>query len=218
MAATTLKDKVYSAVLKDVLNNRYTADSLLNERALAQEYGVSNAPVREALLCLCNSGVLRSIPRRGYRITAYNEDHVRDIQEFRTLLECGCLGRCFDRITSTQLLQLESVIQNETLFRPDGTLLDFWTRTSGFHLMLASFADNAYAYRQLSEALNTFMRAYMQVYWHRRDERGFPVPVPAEEGLHPQVFDAIRRRDREGALALLARDINSLSVEAGREG
>ena len=64
----TFKDKAYAA-LRDVIVSsgvyRSRTDIRLDERQLAQDFGVSRTPVREAMAQLEREGFVRSVPRRG---------------------------------------------------------------------------------------------------------------------------------------------------------
>lgn len=206
MTTGTLKDKVYAAVLTDIINGAYTVDSVISEKSLAEKLSVSKAPVREALVSLCAEGVLRSMPRLGYMVVRYTDQNLRDILEYRTMLECGCLEKSFDRITLTQLRRLESIVESEFLFLSGSDPRDYWSRTLNFHLTLASFAENEYLYSHLDDALNTSMRAYLQLYWDRlRDER-----LPEPSSLHARIVEAIRAGEKALAIRLLRQDITTL--------
>lgn len=64
----TFKDKAYQA-LRDVIVTsgvyRSRSDIRLDERQLAQDFGISRTPVREAMAQLEREGFVRSVPRRG---------------------------------------------------------------------------------------------------------------------------------------------------------
>ena len=65
---TTLADQIYSAILDKIMRNEFPMDQFLTEAYLAEHFEASRAPVREALVKLCNENILRSIPRTGYQI------------------------------------------------------------------------------------------------------------------------------------------------------
>ena len=67
-AAPSFKHKAYAAlknaiVAMDIYRNR--DDIRLDERKLAQDFGISRTPVREAMAQLESEGFVRSVPRRG---------------------------------------------------------------------------------------------------------------------------------------------------------
>jgi DNA-binding GntR family transcriptional regulator len=64
----TFKDKAYIALRNVIVSSdvyRSRTDIRLDERQLAQDFGVSRTPVREAMAQLEREGFVRSVPRRG---------------------------------------------------------------------------------------------------------------------------------------------------------
>src|SRR5512135_2931392 len=67
-ATPSFKNKAYAAlknaiVAMDIYRNR--DDIRLDERKMAQDFGISRTPVREAMAQLESEGFVRSVPRRG---------------------------------------------------------------------------------------------------------------------------------------------------------
>lgn len=214
MISKSLKEKVYSAIFTSVVSGKYPPGTYINERALCEELSVSRAPVREALIELCFQNILQSVPRQGYLVVRCTENEIRDLIEFRILLECNSLQRSFENITPTQIAQLDSVVQNEILFLRQDDVGDYWNTSINFHMTLASYAQNAYIYKQLYEAMNRCMRAYLQLYWHEWSKNGFPSPSK----LHAQIVSCIRDHDMENAIELLRQDIDTFSTSKRNKG
>src|SRR3979490_2026770 len=64
----TFKDKAYAALRNVIVSSdiyRSRTDIRLDERQLAQDFGISRTPVREAMAQLEREGFVRSVPRRG---------------------------------------------------------------------------------------------------------------------------------------------------------
>src|SRR5437763_11778050 len=67
----TFKSKAYAALRNVIIGSdvyRSRADIRLDERQLAQDFGISRTPVREAMAQLEREGFVRSVPRRGVYI------------------------------------------------------------------------------------------------------------------------------------------------------
>ena len=69
-----------------ILMHQLPPGSYVNDGALAQEFGVSRTPVREALKLLCHEGLLTAHVRRGMTVTVLSDPQVREVQELCTLL------------------------------------------------------------------------------------------------------------------------------------
>lgn len=69
-----------------ILSHRLPPGSDINDGALAQEYGVSRTPVREAMKLLCHEGLLTAQPRRGMTVTRLTAAQVAEAQQLCALL------------------------------------------------------------------------------------------------------------------------------------
>jgi len=80
----SFKNRAYAA-LKDVIVSldvyRNRSDIRLDERRLAQDFGISRTPVREAMAQLEREGFVRSVPRRGIYVVRKTK---RDVIEMIT--------------------------------------------------------------------------------------------------------------------------------------
>ena len=205
MTSVSLKDRVYAQVLHDVISGEYGVESIISEKKILEQMQVSKAPVREALIHLCAEGVLSSVPRQGYVVVRYGERELREILDYRAMIECGSLEASFDHITRTQLRRLESIVEGEFLFLSANDARDFWQHTFNFHLTLMSFSENEFAYERLDSALSACMRAYRQLY-HDRMRGGMPAPPRT----HRDIVEYIRQGERQRAVETLRRDIYTL--------
>ncbi|HEY3107867.1 MAG TPA: GntR family transcriptional regulator [Chloroflexota bacterium] len=93
----------------------------LEEPALAQKFGVSRIPVREALVRLEHEGLVRVEPRRGAFIVGMTEEDVHDVYELRSLIESRAASRAAARIGADGLTRLEALAtqMDEALRRRD---------------------------------------------------------------------------------------------------
>jgi DNA-binding GntR family transcriptional regulator len=75
----TFKDKAYTALRNVIVSSdiyRSRTDIRLDERQLAQDFGISRTPVREAMAQLEREGFVRSVPRRGVYVVRKTKDEV----------------------------------------------------------------------------------------------------------------------------------------------
>lgn len=84
---TSLRERLYETLREDILANKYEPGEELQIDKLAQEFGVSTTPIREALVRLEGDGLVVSIPNRGVQVAPISLDDVRNLYEVRRLLE-----------------------------------------------------------------------------------------------------------------------------------
>lgn len=70
-----------------IMYGRLAAGTQLSEASLAQEFGVSRGPLREAMQRLVQEGLVRSELNRGLFVKTLDEDEIRDLYVARTALE-----------------------------------------------------------------------------------------------------------------------------------
>lgn len=166
----SLKQQVFDSILDDIINGIYPIDFVFNEKFLIEKYQISRSPIRDALIELCNEKILRAIPRYGYEIIRITEKDMRDITQFRLILELDifnltCRTYCDD------MVERISAFNSETQHFLHGNGLNLrtmWQSNIRFHTMLISFIDNQYAEETLKKALSMQYRAYSQLYWKKK--------------------------------------------------
>ena len=92
----SLKNMVYQAILNGIFTDEYKPNQIINEQELVQKFGCSKTPIREALVTLCNEGILRSFPRFGYQVVSVSREEAQNILDFRLVLEGGYLRQSID--------------------------------------------------------------------------------------------------------------------------
>jgi len=200
----TLKDKIYNDVFDGIIKGEYLLDNILSEKSLMEKFNTSKAPVREALIELCNEGILRSIPRYGYEIIKLTDKDVDEIQKFRIIIECECLSRYWDMITPDRIAQLEkNIIENYTDYTEYDAIVH-WENNSRFHLLLMSFFNNQYIYNTVKSSLSILTRAYAQFYWDKWHTTQFKTTA----GSHEKFIRCLKSNDKYGAIKALELDLS----------
>ena len=103
-----IRDAARRVLLDRLLAGALQPGTRINETELAEEFGVSRTPLREALFLLAAEGLIESRPRRGFYVAGLDPDSVRDI--YRTLggLE-GLALRASPKPTAKRLGRLRDI-------------------------------------------------------------------------------------------------------------
>src|SRR3954449_12090798 len=107
MAATStgrVREQLQHAILEGVLK----PGERLRAEALAQRYGTSRTPVREALLQLEAQGLVEVEPNRGAVVRAFDRADLLDLYEVRALLEPAAAARAARRIDEAGIPRLQA--------------------------------------------------------------------------------------------------------------
>src|SRR3954466_2450459 len=108
MAATStgrVREQLQHAILEGVLK----PGERLRAEALAQRYGTSRTPVREALLQLEAEGLVEVEPNRGAVVRAFDRADLLDLYEVRALLEPAAAARAATRIGDADVARLQQL-------------------------------------------------------------------------------------------------------------
>ncbi|SDL05161.1 GntR family transcriptional regulator [Halarsenatibacter silvermanii] len=86
-----LSTRVAEYLKEQIFKKNYKRGEHIPETEIADELGVSRAPVREAIKELENQGLIETIPRRGSYVVDFGEENLKEIYEIRILLETRVL-------------------------------------------------------------------------------------------------------------------------------
>jgi DNA-binding GntR family transcriptional regulator len=89
---TSLRDQALTAIRQALITGRIVPGVVYSAASLAAELGVSNSPVREAMLALVDDGLMEAVPNRGYRPVAMTDADLAEIAQLRQLLEVPAAG------------------------------------------------------------------------------------------------------------------------------
>jgi DNA-binding GntR family transcriptional regulator len=86
-----LRDLALRAIQQGIFTNELKPGVVYSEPALAKRLGISRAPVREALRDLAGRGYFDVIRNKGYRLKGVGVSEIRDIYQFRRIVERAAL-------------------------------------------------------------------------------------------------------------------------------
>lgn len=198
----TLTDKVHDGILEMIIQNAAPEDIVLNESRLVETFGVSKAPVREALIRLCSEGVLEIIPRYGYVVVRLTEKDEKDVVSMRLMLETEALQSNFEKFSKRHLTMLREQIERSSAVS-NMSIWEMLNFNEEFHLLLASNGENKILNRFLGEVLQVQKRIYARHWW--RDQRTLDTETNAVP--HMKIYQALCDGDRNQCMDVLKQDI-----------
>jgi DNA-binding GntR family transcriptional regulator len=188
---TSFKNKAYEA-LKNVIMAmdvyRDRQDIRLDERQLAQDFGISRTPVREAMAQLEREGFVRSVPRRGIYVVRKTKNEVIEMITAWAALESMAARLVTEHASSAEISDLRKMF---TSFQ-DGALrakLDEYSETNiEFHQSIIRLSGNS-VLLSLAENLFTHMRMIRRKTIVEKDR--------FERSIrdHMNIIDALEARD-----------------------
>ncbi len=107
----TLRFNVVESIRAAILDGSLAAGSQLVEARIAEEMGISRAPVREALRQLEEEGLVVSIPYKGTFVNRLGPDQIAEIASLRMVLEPFAIQRALSRLRDGGVERLELAVQ-----------------------------------------------------------------------------------------------------------
>jgi GntR family transcriptional regulator of gluconate operon len=168
----------------------------LKEPLLAQRFGVSRLPIRQAIAQLAREGLVHVAPRRGAYVIGVSDKDVADIYECRQMLECWAVRRTALRIDEQGLAGLLALIEQMDAAVAADQAQDVAAYDMAFHRKLIGLAGNrtvTISWEPLTPLIETILSIAVTA-----------VPdLPTAVGGHREIVRALRRHDPDLACMLL---------------
>ncbi|MGH9747861.1 MAG: GntR family transcriptional regulator [Candidatus Acidiferrales bacterium] len=192
-ASTTLSEKVYHALKRDIIHGVYQPGESLNEKDLAHRYKSSRTPVREAAVRLQNERLLRIVTNRGYFVTQITLQVLNDIYEFRCAVECEAARLAAFKGGTPEILHKLSELSAVTCRADDRqSCVRFIEADTAFHATVARLSRNQMLVQAVNEA-----RSQMERIMFAAIDIDYYGEAPSRE--HREILKAIQDRDPERA-------------------
>lgn len=193
----TIREQIAERIRSDVLSRRFEEGVSLREAALAQRFGVSRAPVRDALLQLTQEGLLVAKPNCGVRVGPKPDEAIQPlVVELRRKIEVFALGRMMDRLGAIDLAPWERIVANLKAACEVGELSGIVYCDMAFHRFVIESAGT----RELLPIWLPIVSRMMLHYTRHRDWM-------ESHREHAAIAAAVKEGDRERAEALLVQNI-----------
>ncbi len=139
-----LYEEVAELLRQRIFNRELPPGSWIDELRIAEEFGISRTPLREALKVLAAEGLVTMKVRRGAYVTEVSEQDLREVYELLALLESDAAGVVCQRATDAELQELARLHQElERAANPQtGSRERFFEINEAFHMQLLDLAGN----------------------------------------------------------------------------
>jgi DNA-binding GntR family transcriptional regulator len=188
---SNLRAQIKDLILQRIVAGEYPPGARLVETRIAQELGVSQAPVREALRDLEQLGCIVHEPFRGCSVRAFSAEELLEAFPVRAALEALAARLAAERMTEDELLRLAELLETMRHAARRGDAHDQSQANASFHATIVRAARNATLERQWS-FLEPYSRTYLTV-----SQPGLDLLALSER--HVPILDALRARDGEAA-------------------
>jgi DNA-binding GntR family transcriptional regulator len=205
------RQAIVQSLIGDVFQGRLRAGAHLVTQELAERFGVSHTPVREALIALAGIGIIDLLPNRGAVVRRVTATDVREVCQVRRVLECEATRSACGRTDPARLNELADELRR--MIAVEGlspSQFIAWARAvdSRLHDLIADSCGNAFLSKEIGR-LKLLFRAFRDVAWAHDEARNDYHRLAEEAHEHLAIVEGLRAGDARTAARAMARHIRS---------
>lgn len=203
----TLTATLKRTILEMILFGYFADETRLYPHELAERFGASQTPVREALMQLASEGLVEATPRRGYRIRTPTTEQVTDLWHVRSGLEITAAERVIARLSAgalsdADLAPLEALQHRRDTLGKRMTTKEHIETNSAFHRTIVELSGN----RLLNSVFGSIQQQLIAA-WVQRGIDSWRDRL-ADDGVeHHAIIDAFKTRDVEKCRTVMAKHV-----------
>jgi len=192
IAHTALYQEVAERLRQRIFAHELAPGAWIDEQDLAEQYGISRTPLREALKVLAAEGLVTLKPRRGCYVTEISEEDLDDIFPLLAILEGRCAFDATRKAKAEDLARLEAIHGELERSAAKGQIDRFFEANQEFHAAVQKLAGN----RWVTQVIADLRKVMKLTRMHSLSLEG-----RVEQSLqeHVAILAAIKAKDAEAA-------------------
>ena len=153
LSPRALYEEVAELLRQRIFRRELEPGSWIDEMKIAEEYGISRTPLREALKVLAAEGLVTMKVRRGAYVTEVSEKDLSDVYHLLSLLESDAAGVVATQASAEQLCELQALhVELEAAAKPGRQDRErFFEINEQFHMRLLEIADNRWRNQMVAD-------------------------------------------------------------------
>lgn len=192
----TGSQRIYDELKRRILSMQMPPGSIIDENALAIEFGVSRTPVRESLIRLSTDGLVSLFPNRGATVSSLDLDEIPALLEaleltLRITTRLAALRRNHEDLEQIQRHQAALHMAGEA-----GDYIAMSESNTAFHLGIAKAARNRYFLGLFQALIPQYHRLTVSIISSSmRNDRNYKDYFSEIDSEHQAIYEAVGTRD-----------------------
>ncbi len=202
-APRTMGQKVHDTLKQAIVQLQLRPGNLLSEKDIADQFGVSRQPVREAFIKLADEGLVEIRPQRGTFVVMISRREVENARFIREAIEVAIVRKAAEGIDRDSLDLIEDSLIAQRRAMERGDTVAFLLQDEVFHRELARSVDCEHAW-QVVEKLKSQMDRVRYL--------SMPLATPIETLItqHMAIFEAVRARRGDQAEEVMRQHLSEI--------
>jgi DNA-binding GntR family transcriptional regulator len=187
-----LSEQIREALADDIATGRLKPGAALDEQQIADRFGASRTPVREALRQLSVTGMVEIKPRRGVSVARLSAERIMDMFETTAEIEALCVRLATYRITPLERSELLAMNEESAEWVADGDVNSYAGFNMAFHEAIYRATHNQFLVEQ-ALAIRVRLAAF------RRNQLRIGDRLSRSHEEHSRILQMMARGDGEEA-------------------
>jgi DNA-binding GntR family transcriptional regulator len=192
-----LSGLVLRAMREAIIDGRMAPGDNVNEVELAKQFGVSRAPIREAIRQLESEGLVVRVAYRGTAVSPLTAKSITELQGFRRLIETHAAAAVLEKGSQDDIDAIAGVVTEMERAASTGDMIGVNAADVRFHTLIVEAADN----ELLLEVWKTYVQRIRRALALRNRLNS---NLDNIVGMHRDLLDAFRARDLDRVKACYA--------------
>lgn len=154
----TLREKILETIRDAILKGTLKPGERVSEPDLAERFGISRTPIREAFRQLESEGYLQVIPRKGAVVASLSERDVEEFYAIKIILEGFAARMAAEKLTEKDIERLEAINEKLVQIAGEGDVKTFFRVHNEFHEVFIKAAGNERLYEMINQLVMKFKR------------------------------------------------------------
>ncbi|MBA3875766.1 MAG: GntR family transcriptional regulator [Anaerolinea sp.] len=138
----SLREQIVSSLRWAIFMGELPPGDHFSVPILAEQFGVSPTPVREAVLDLVQQGLVVALPNRGFKVVAPSMEYLRQAMQVRRLLEIPTMRAIAATVSPGEIEPIRRLADAILRFAQEGDLKHFVEADYEFHWQLTGLCGN----------------------------------------------------------------------------
>jgi DNA-binding GntR family transcriptional regulator len=184
--------QIYRALRQSIVNCTLLPGEAISDKQIAELFGVSRQPVRDAFIKLVGAGLIQMLPQRGTFVMKISPKRVLNGRFIRESVEVAVVGRAAEKISDENLARLAANIKQQKLAAARNDTASFVLLDDEFHTSISRSIDCIEAWELIEDIKASMDRVrYLSL--------GEITPLQVLIAQHAAILDGLSARDPKAA-------------------
>jgi len=184
----TLRESILETIRDAIISGSLKPGEKVAEPELAERFGISRTPIREAFRQLESEGYLTVVPRKGAVVVTFSQRDVEEFYAIKSILEGYAARKACEKLTPREIDKLQSINDKLRVLADEGDVRHFFKVHDNFHELFVRAADN----EKLTEMILNLVGRFQRL---RIASLSLPGRMAFSVQEHQKIIDAFRNGD-----------------------